>query len=872
MTSLVQLPDSLLLAALFMLDARSLKRAGRSCKEMHNLSVDSSLYGGRGQSTLTRMQRFAVRPPSLRHLRALFGPRCPSMVPALDLTALPTPPGATELFPAAAFQSVRLLRIRDVTLWCDLHGAEYLSKEVFGGAGALCHPEPRAGSSLTPASGDRGLMHLIVSNPAADAFEVAQSIGFNRLASTRAFPPLPSSVPTRRTSSSSSLTAVAAAASSRFSGRGFGSGNGSSSSTLSFDYTDAHLGLICFHLSSSLRSLIVPFAPCAFTSLGLIKLRFLTELRTLSLGLRDFAADLLSLPAAPADGSGLRSLSLGLRTLRSEAATIQGARRSDAAHSQIAQRRRDEAARQRRRQQQQENQGSFIHPVTAEEVDWMEDQLDPSDPFVLLSTRFVGLRSLALHWKHLRSPEGIEDLTSAQVALLGRMTLTQLKLAKRPQLEEQAPQHVVRGPQLYRAVDSMLRVAASSFLGSDAASSAPSTELIFPQQSDEPSPPSFLSRTPSHLYNLMHGSCLAPLAGLALRKLALEGFALFDGTTAAWTDDAHPLAISLHSLTLNGCDLRAGCASNIASLSRLQYLELNRCRLPGGSFSQLMSSWPEAHPLEDLILSQCIDQRGQDLWLHSEWPLETALQPSPLVHLPRLSRLQSLFVLHADSPTDVFAEHCVQHFQALMAQHWAAIGSFMRSADCQLQSLTLSHATFSSEAAWTALCSTAGESCPSLLHLDVASSRGLSDTMLAQVAALAPRLCRLDISHARQDDTSSAAPDPSASSKMPSAELIHPPSTASPNSSPLPSPDDDSKAIQSTAAVDPDLECASVDSPLCPYSPAGLLAALRVLGALRSLRVLCSSAADAGLFMRASWLERCRESNPSCSIVSSRFQ
>lgn len=876
MTSLVHLPDSLLLAALFMLDARSLRRVGRCCKEMHELSGDSSLYAGRGQSTLARMHRFAVRPPSIRHLRSLFGPQSPCRVPALDLTALPSPPGAAELFPATAYECVRLLRIRDVTLWCDMQGAEYLLRDVFGGAGALCHPEPRAGSSLPRCSADRGLLHLIVSNPASDAFELAQSVGFSRLASARAFPPLPSSVATRRTSSSALLSSASTAAASRFSGRGFGAGSGSSSaSTLSFDYTDAHLGLLCFHLSPSLRSLTLPFAPCAFTSLGLIKLKFLTQLRTLVIGLREFAADLLSLPAAPADGSRLRSLSLGLRALRSEAATIQGARRSDAAHTQVAQRRRDEAARQRRRQQELEQRGSFVRPISADDASaLLEEQLDPSDPFVLLSTRFVGLRSLALHWTHLRSAEGIDDLTSAQIALLSRMeSLTQLKLAKRPHAEGQATQQSVRGPQVYRAVDSLLRVAAASFLGSEAASSVPSTELILRSQQsadEEPPPSSFVSRTPLHLYNLMHGSCLAPLASLPLRKLELEGFALFEGTTAAWADSAHPLSSSLHSLTLNGCDLRPGSALHLASLTRLAYLELNRCRLPGDSFSQLMSSWPQSptHPLEELIVCACIDERGDDVCLHSEWPLETEQQLSPWTHLHRLPQLQTLFIQHADSPGAYSEKHAL-HFQSLMIQHWAAIGSFLRSGHCALQSLTLSHASFSSEAAWSALCNAAGDPCRSLLRLDGAYSRGLSDAILSQLAALAPRLLRLDISYARRDDSISPLADATSSPYLLSDPADPRPRVATPSSSPAPLPDDDAKAIQPSVE---DLECASVDSPLCPYSPAGLLAAVRALPDLRSLRALCSSAADAGLLMRAEWLQRCREANPLCSIVSSRYQ
>ena len=876
MTSLAQLPDSLLLASLFMLDARSLMRVGRSCKEMRDLSRDSSLYAGRGQATLTRMQRFVLRPPSIRHLRLLFGPQSPSLVPALDLTALPSPPGATELFPAASFSRVRLLRIRDVTLWCDLQGAEYLVREVFGGGGALCPPEPRAGSTVTPASADRGLMHLIVSNPASDAFEQAQSVGFNRMASTRAFPPLPSSVPTRRTSSSASLLSVATHASSRFSGRGFGAGSGSSSSsTLSFDYTDAHLGLLCFHLASSLRSLVIPFAPSAFTSLGLIKLKFLSQLRTLAIGLREFAADLLSIPAAPADGSGLRSLSLGLRSLRSDAATIQGTRRSDAAHTQVAHRRREEAARQRR-QQELEERGSFIHPIAAEDAPAPPeaDLLDPSDPFVLLSTRFVGLRALALHWTHHRSAEGLNDLTSAQIALLGRMeSLTQLRLAKRPQVEGHTTQHGPRGPQVYRAVDSLLRVAAASFLGSEAASSVPSTELLLQSQSSEEEfpAPSFVSRTPPHLYNLMHGSCLAPLASLALRKLALEGFALFEGTTAAWADLTHLLAGSLESLTLSGCDLRPGSASKLASLSSLVYLELSRCRLPGESFSQLMSSWPQNHPLEELIVFQCIDERGEDVCLHSEWPLETVEQPSPWAHLQRLTQLQTLFVLHADSPA-TYTESHVLHLQSLMVNHWAAIGSFLRSGRCQLQSLTLAHAIFSTEAAWSALYSGAGEPCRSLLSHDVSYACGLSDPILLQLASLAPRLLRLDLSYARRDESLTPVSGVASSANVASIDPLEPQSVATPSSSPVSPLDEESKANPSAADADLDSDYASVDAPLCPYSPAGLLAALGGLPDLRSLRALCSSAADAGAFMRSSWLQRCRASNPLCSIISSRYQ
>src|SRR4051812_3242002 len=105
-SSLAALPDALLFSILPLLDFRALLRVSRTCRELRQLGRDALIFD-RADAGVRALQRFALCPPSLRHLRLLFSSRtAAAAMPTLDLTGMQPPPGAAELLPPSAFAGV----------------------------------------------------------------------------------------------------------------------------------------------------------------------------------------------------------------------------------------------------------------------------------------------------------------------------------------------------------------------------------------------------------------------------------------------------------------------------------------------------------------------------------------------------------------------------------------------------------------------------------------------------------------------------------------------------------------------------------------------------------------------------------------------
>lgn len=242
-------------------------------------------------------------------------------------------------------------------------------------------------------------------------------------------------------------------------------------------------------------------------------------------------------------------------------------------------------------------------------------------------------------------------------------------------------------------------------------------------------------------------------------------------------------------------------------------------------------------PLQEFILSQCVHDRGDDVLLQLSFALDDELHPSPLRHLLHFPSLRSLFIQQADSTGDYYSDAESLRLQQLTEMHMTAIRDVLAADSCRVQSLTLARWGYSS---WMKLFALSVRVNTSLTSLDLSYSSDLDDSSLQLLSGAFPRLMRIDLSFARRN--------------------VHTESSNTPT------------AVEQS--VNNSFVCndAEVDPPICPYSPACVIRVVGELRELRSLRVLCHSAADAARLTSGDFIQRCSERNPSCRIVSSRWQ
>jgi len=1004
------------------------------------------------------------RPPTLRHMRGLltaaaqsadtyaghdvdsarrlYGrrlatrPSC-SLLPAppilsLDLSLLKPPPNGSELLPRRALASLRRIKLPDQSLFYSLHGLQHVCTQ-------LCSED---GSG----NGDgEGVEQLVVANPTSVAWEHSSSVGYGLLGSRKTCSPLPACPPEPRIDGhdDTNMYSFTPASVSRHNG-------GSGSISLRLEYNDIHLSYLCAQLCSHIRVLILPFDSCAFTPSGLTRLRLLRRLHTLSLGLKEWNRDIRALPGGremtedenegengSTDDESLvwsrgciRHLSIGIHSLSSESrrGTGTGAeggrgaqRRAVAAiHARQRQMRLEllaEAANVRMRDptrrhhhQQIRSQRETDEPASSHDAG-STPSLDSSDPFLFLSHRFSALRSLRIRFTHVLSPRGQADCSAEQI----RALVTSMKELLELRLERVVP--VVR-----EAVETGVRVSGQASADSRGLTSFVTSliprQLIPTESSSSTQPLPSLMSPPHPLLPpapplgvpwrlLISGECLSPLGDcVRLRKLALEGWDVEEGTMRGWaqqeqhdrptsTDHARSsmrppfgLAQTLTSLTFVKCSLDHGCLALLGSCRSLTFLEVNRCKL-GTSSSQMDNSVPalevlmssltgddlgasaaqSAKPsnLSELIIHRCVDGDGRDLLLapcssgtasssvaaiNAAETTRAIASLSPFRHLQHMPHLQTLWLCFhgvswedneqtptggtetessqpqheqdsAQSPADASGPESLLDEQHVYANepawmslaretvhcHLVALGHLLSRPMCALQTLSIRHCTFATEAAWMGMVSEGGMEQvhpSSLLHLDLSHATGLTDRILVLMQRRLTRLLRLDMSYARPDLTMSqnlpaSRQNPSASD-FGNGNVSHVTAARTPANVPHGHTESDATAVSATsdekkeevssishtatdstpstalpslpssAAMDENGLAALIDSPLCPYTPTALLSLLHSCQHLQLLRVLCLSSTDAARFLRPKFMRLAREANPACNIVASSWQ
>jgi len=351
--------------------------------------------------------------------------------------------------------------------------------------------------------------------------------------------------------------------------------------------------------------------------------------------------------------------------------------------------------------------------------------------------------------------------------------------------------------------------------------------------------------------------------------LSLEGWSLFEGSLAGWASS--PLSASLRSLSLMRCDLVGDCSAYVLrALQGIEYLELSWCRLGGPrALEQLLAPLQDAHgtrghPLQELILHQCITEQGGDVLLQTPfWGAADAPIPSPLRHLQHCPALRVLILQHSDMPASLPESDRIRAaMQQLMVEHIKALAALLCSSTCQLQSITWARAAFSSEASWCAL--EVPSSCRSVTALDLSLGVDLSDASLERLSSSFPSLVRLDISFARRPHGEQAAAEEEGDrDEVPAAAAVGQGRT---EATPAQEHTLNYPLATESAAT------AAVDAPIVSYSPAGVLRAVANLPRLRLLRALCYSAADAGELMQPALLQQYKAANAQCRVVASRWQ